>query len=516
MNVAIVHYHLNRGGVTRVIANQLLALDRALDRSDLVRFLILFGGRSAGWPADLPEKLRSIRLKLCPIPALDYNARSVDSADELSGRLRQILGDSGFSPEETLVHAHNHSLGKNTALPGALKSLADDGFSLLLQIHDFAEDFRPANYRGLRDAIGADRFSAIVYPQAQHIHYAVLNRRDRTNLTRAGVSEERVHFLPNPVPAPDGLPGRADARKQLQRRFSIDPSQRFVLYPVRGIRRKNLGEAVLVAAIAQSGTRVGVTLAPLNPAEQPRYERWKRFAAQQDLPCQFELGEAGGLGFGENLAAADVILTTSVAEGFGMVFLEAWLADRLLTGRNLPEITSDFTASGIRLESMYESVRVPVDWVGRDRFRDTFARVYTAVLESYGETANVTADEVDRWMSAKICGDCVDFADLDEPLQEHVIRRVCDDRSAPGQLCELNASGMPFGYEMDDSDSLIAHNKGVIEREYALEPSGKRLVHVYSKLLGSPRLVTDDTADVEPDRILKGFLDVARFRTLRG
>ena len=28
MNTAVVHYHLNRGGVVQVVANQLLALDR--------------------------------------------------------------------------------------------------------------------------------------------------------------------------------------------------------------------------------------------------------------------------------------------------------------------------------------------------------------------------------------------------------------------------------------------------------------------------------------------------------
>ena len=34
MNVAIVHYHLNHGGVTQVIANQLRALDCTCARDD--------------------------------------------------------------------------------------------------------------------------------------------------------------------------------------------------------------------------------------------------------------------------------------------------------------------------------------------------------------------------------------------------------------------------------------------------------------------------------------------------
>ena len=37
---------------------------------------------------------------------------------------------------------------------------------------------------------------------------------------------------------------------------------------------------------------------------------------------------------------------TSLAEGFGMVFLESWLAECPLLGRDLPEITRDFVEAG--------------------------------------------------------------------------------------------------------------------------------------------------------------------------
>ena len=68
---------------------------------------------------------------------------------------------------------------------------------------------------------------------------------------------------------------------------------------------------------------VGFTLPPLNPVEQPSYSRWKRLTQELSLTAVFETGSAGGLKFTENLSAANLFLTTSVAEGFGMVFLEA-------------------------------------------------------------------------------------------------------------------------------------------------------------------------------------------------
>ncbi|MCH7988084.1 MAG: hypothetical protein IID46_02915, partial [Planctomycetes bacterium] len=339
MNIAIVHYHLNRGGVTQVVRNHLLALDAVSDPDQRIRTAILFGGRKQGWNNDLPEQLNAISLKLCPIPQLDYDSRPVAEPEALAAEMRSQLHRLEFSPGETVLHVHNHGIGKNASLPGALRILALEGYNLLLQIHDFAEDFRPAHYRLLQDAIGRESLNETLYPQASQIHYAVLNRRDFSILQQAGVDASRLHFLPNPVvPASEEKPDKEHARRKLHDRCNISRDQQYVLYPVRGIRRKNLGEALLWSLLAGNSTVVGITLAPINPAEQARYTGWKNLAAELDLPCRFETGEEQGLGFAENLAAADLILTTSVAEGFGMVFLESWLSDCHLAGRNLPEV----------------------------------------------------------------------------------------------------------------------------------------------------------------------------------
>ena len=63
-----------------------------------------------------------------------------------------------------------------------------------------------------------------------------------------------------------------------------------MLYPVRCIRRKNVGEALLCGVISPPNTVVGLTLPPLNPAERGVYDSWKRLSRQLDLPCRFEVG----------------------------------------------------------------------------------------------------------------------------------------------------------------------------------------------------------------------------------
>ena len=48
LNLAIVHYHLNRGGVTQVITNQLLALDAVARGDAKPQVALLYGGRRFG------------------------------------------------------------------------------------------------------------------------------------------------------------------------------------------------------------------------------------------------------------------------------------------------------------------------------------------------------------------------------------------------------------------------------------------------------------------------------------
>ena len=73
MNTAVVHYHLNRGGVVQVVANQLLALDRLPAHLVPEQVVLCYGGRREGWPDNLAARLRQIELTHSEIPELDYD-----------------------------------------------------------------------------------------------------------------------------------------------------------------------------------------------------------------------------------------------------------------------------------------------------------------------------------------------------------------------------------------------------------------------------------------------------------
>ena len=144
MNLAILHYHLRPGGVFQVIANQLRSLNNTLSVDDPYRVAIFHGIEnedecSSQWPMS-----SHLQVSTRAIDGLGYDQESKSSTEtsSLATRLLTALEACQFFPQDTVIHVHNHSLGKNTSLPGALKIIAGKGYPLLLQIHDFAEDFR--------------------------------------------------------------------------------------------------------------------------------------------------------------------------------------------------------------------------------------------------------------------------------------------------------------------------------------------------------------------------------------
>lgn len=507
MKLAIGHYHLNRGGVTRVIENQLLALDGALGEGESHEAMILYGGRCEGWPSNLADRLQRIRLRLLPLPELDYDSEQAGAKTDLESRLVASLQEVGFSPDDTIVHLHNHSIGKNAALPRAVWALARRGYGLLLQIHDFAEDQRPGNFRLLAEAgKGVPDWHGRLYPQAPNVHFAVLNGRDRDVLRSVGFPAQQLHFLPNPVLPFESLPAREAARSKLKDLFGVAEDARFLLYPVRGIRRKNVGEALLHSVLAAPGTVVGLTLPPLNPTERTRYEEWKTTSQRWQPPFRFDVGAPGGLGFAENLAAADAILTTSVAEGFGMVYLESWLADRPLSGRNLPEITQDFADAGLDLSQLRNRLEVPVGWLDSARLRESLLDGYRATIAAYGRPESPNLPEQ---VHEKLGGDTIDFGDLDESLQAAVIEQVVSEPSSRQELLAANP-----GIADVDGRNLVEANASVVRREFSLQPSGSRLARVYDSVLGSAR-GHEIQPLAQPGAILDRFLAFERFRLLR-
>ena len=462
MRIAFLHYHLKPGGVTTVIRHQIAALDGAAET------LVLTGEPCPpGFPAATAH-----------LPGLAYDTvrDPAWTVEAVAAAVKTAIGGRWPGGCDVL-HVHNPTLAKNGLLPAVLKRLQQAGTKLFLQVHDFAEDGRPGAY-------APDPYPA-------NCHYGVLNRRDLKILQTAGLCREGLHLLPNQVRPP------AAADPPL-------PVADHVLYPVRAIRRKNIGEAVLFSCFLPAGGHLAVTLGPNSPADMGPYRCWKRFTTHHRLPVVWEAAARGD--FSRLVQTARFLITTSVSEGFGFAFLEPWTAGKLLWGRRLPAVCDDFARNGIDLEHLYPSLPVPIAWLDRQRWRTRWLNAAVAARTAFGQPLNPeTAEAAFERLAA---ADTIDFGLLDETLQAEILERCLQSDAGRGDLVALNPYLANSG-KIPNPAALIRANAAAVSRHYSQAADRRRLLDAYA---GVQQPVVHR---IDKQRLLDAFFDLNRFSLLR-
>ncbi|MFW5958283.1 MAG: hypothetical protein ACOCQ0_03920, partial [Desulfosalsimonas sp.] len=380
-----------------------------------------------------------------------------------------------------VLHIHNPLLAKNRNFLGIISCLQKKGLALLLQVHDFAEEGRPGEYYG-----------GTPYPE--NCHWAVINSRDYQLLENAGLDKTGLHLLANPVTPLFSSPPDKD-------RFS-DP--KFVLYPVRAIRRKNIGEALLLSLYFAGNKRLAVTLPPNSTRDWEYYLQWKKFAGELDLNVIFEASEK--YGFETLISNSKFFLTTSITEGFGFAFLEPWTAGKAIFGRKL-DICEDFRSAGMIMDHLYETLTVPFSWIDKELFRRRWFACIEQIYKKYG--AEPEPEKKQAGFQTITQGGLIDFAVLDETLQQQVIRKVQNDPGASKLLLDIN----PVLKELSDPgmpEILIRANRDAAVRHFSMEAYKRSLLDAYKKVVRGPV-----NHAIDKNRLLKGFLLPERFSLLK-
>ncbi|MDP0490447.1 MAG: hypothetical protein Q7Q71_05310 [Verrucomicrobiota bacterium JB023] len=467
MNVALVHYHLRTGGVSRVIKSQSAALTRAG-----IDHLVLSAG-----PLDdeIPGAI---------IPGLDYSREAFLPSRNLYQQLLSCC-EMHFGGPPDLWHFHNPTLGKSVHYPEIVAALAKEDAPLILQLHDLAEDNRPENYSLLKDDL--------TYPIAPQIHYAFINQRDRRLLTEAGV--ENAHLLPNEV----SLPSMGQA---LQR-----DGENLVFYPVRAIRRKNIGEVLLLAALAPAQTTFAIALAPENPEWRKVHQDWVELARKLELPVHFDVvdrlapAQGAAKDYASWLSHASHLVSTSIAEGFGMTFLEPALIGKPLLGRDLPEITSDFSSNGIQPGRLYQAIPVPINRLDLPELRRQWVTGLATAFQSYGQPLSPEACE-EAWQKF-IADDVVDFGELPESFQAQLISQASEDASLFHELRQWLEQTLAEKEPTAFPSQLESHTPAANE---------ERLLALYDQARSS---VPAPPTWLSGKKILAQYLKPSRFHFLR-
>ncbi len=487
LNIVIVHCHFERGGVTQVVENHVRWL---AEQSDIDLIFLLSGDRIGGLSDQTLRSTESIIL-----PGFDYDSVAPKTlCENVAARAGELLNQWNVQartlqihPEQTVIHWHNHSLGKNAAGPMVIQQMATAGWRLLLQIHDFAEDNRPENYAHLAVGTGASTkadLDTFMYPVATQIHYATLTRFDSQILAQIGIPDAQSHCLPNSVIAASShQPDRPAALQRVRQAMALPQDANWCLYPVRGIRRKNVGEFLLVSRMTPPNCYSGLTLCPTNPLEKKSYERWRQVAKQFSPRSIFDAAHHPDISFADNLAASQFILSTSVAEGFGMAFLEPWLSRREVIARRLESVTADFEQSSVRLPKLYDALPIPGDkaWIQecRRESSEMFAKAWQSVPEAFRPS---DATRLPAAVSPPLDDNVIDFGHLTPQRQIEVLQRVAIDSGFDTAVREHSAELIDWMHQVADPD-LLQHNAKSIDQNYSLGRQGQQLKLIYQKLL---------------------------------
>jgi hypothetical protein len=465
MKIAYLHYHLKTGGVTTVLKQQLAALARQTEQ------LVITGD-----PPATPLDADTIH-----IPELgyssDYNA-TFKSIDVVRAIIKAIR--SKFNGQCDILHVHNPTLAKNRQFLAILKLLQQEGLNLLLQIHDFAEDGRPLAY--FSESYPAD------------CHYGVINQRDYQILLKSGLKPDGLHLMENTVT----VPTHTKARKP-------EIEDHMALYPIRAIRRKNIGEAILLSLFMKQGQSVEITLPPNSAVDIKSYRGWKNFVRDHGFNIKFDLGLNHD--FESLVLSAGFMISTSITEGFGFSFLEPWLFGKLLWGRKIVDICRDFENNGIRLEHLYAGLYVPIDWIGLGQFRDKWhdCALKACSLFNFSIENARLRDAFDHITSDGV----IDFGLLDESSQKRVILRSSSRGKDSAELIRINPFLAAPGI-VSSKNELIENNKQAILRKYSLASYRNNLLNVYRKVSTAPI-----NQEIDKSVLVSSFLNPEKFSLLK-
>jgi glycosyltransferase involved in cell wall biosynthesis len=347
--IYIIHYHLHPGGVTRIIESQVQSLRAEKPSCNIVLL--------TGDDAEI-SSLKLMNVEITRFSLLNYLAKdaTVNQHKEMFGLIYEFLS-SRIQPGD-IVHAHNINLGKNPLLTLALFQLAKKGIAVVNHCHDFAED-RPENWRFLKEIIERNfgqTLQQTLYPDYKNVSFLVLNSVDKKRLLRYNVNAKKIFHLPNPINIPSTEIEKSAAQDIVRKALGLENEKLLVTYPVRVIRRKNVGEFILLAYLFRDRANWMITQPPRNPVEIEPYIKWKQFCAKQHIDVHFEVGEF--LDFETLMFASDFCITTSVQEGFGMAFMEPWSFGVPVIGRDIPGVTADLKEFGMQLPALYEKLTV--------------------------------------------------------------------------------------------------------------------------------------------------------------
>jgi hypothetical protein len=199
------------------------------------------------------------------------------------------------------------------------------------------------------------------------------------------------------------------------------------------------------------------------------------------------------------------VISTSIKEGFGFSFLEPWAAGRGLMGRRIDYVCRDFEEAGLRFDSLYQGIDIPMVYVSMGKLKKEMEQAMIRVYRAFGLE---TPPRMLRMVIEDIFSrDTLDFGRLNEEAQVSIIRTLASNR---GACRDIVAHNLFLGFLEDgnvcENAELIGSNGNIVRRAYGREGISKILLDAYRQVMENQVI-----QKISKPMLLDLYLDPLRF-----
>lgn len=485
MKIAVFHYHLLPGGVTTVIRYSAAAAAAYID--GIEEILLVAGDREHADSvyttlSESIDSCRKCRVSYAVLQEIGYTDHRKAETLDLSKLKRELVRRFGGY----FWWIHNYHIGKNPIFTRAVLESAQEHPEqpILFHIHDFPECARYGNLEFLR------RYhSDTLYPTGNNLFYGVINSRDHRLLIDAGLPESNVFYLPNPKPPEQAKELSTPQQKEVDRAYagigSYIPGAPVLLYPVRSIRRKNVLEAGLFSKLTDTPVNLFTTLPGVSDHEKGYSELVEKAYRNKLIPGVFGAGipsmeEKTGITFHDLIGFSRSLVSSSIQEGFGYLFIQAISWGKNLFAKNLETLT-DFTPFfSSNSHYVYNALSVPLE----EREMSDAEALYHAYLSGLVQFLGEEGVESLKTAINRMLGqNPVDFSFLPPNMQYKVLLR-CTDAGYAGECGRINKN------ELERFDRLLHSPDRAseidLDAQFGFEAYARRLGEVFSASTAFP------------------------------
>lgn len=506
----IFHYHLRKGGVTDVVLLSLQALAGSLPGDVSIRVVAGCRDNLESVQQRLHKSLKHpINVSWDILPELNY-LEAIKSPPDSSSLARLLL--TRYGGREKLWWVHNYHLGKNPLFTSALLKAAQREQPLLFQIHDFPECARYENLEKLRKGVQEE-----IYPVYPWVKYALINPRDLRLLQEAGIPSSLLFLLENPVPLqplPEGDPLRIKKEMGLawKKDFpAFDPEGALLLYPVRAIRRKNILEAGFLVKLLNRSANLLVTLPGISESESAYSALVEKAFREGLIPGACGVGmrpDTPWLNYENFWLAADMILSSSIQEGFGYLFLNSLHWQKPLCARYLDIMEGFSSLFPEESTHFYHEVHAPLSEDQSERTLLEYRQKLEDLKVYMGEEKirGLLSEVEEKLQDKKLC-----FSYLPATIQLEIIQKIQEDK-AYRSLCRQ--SNEKLLHRMEKMlKTAVPDSDRIIEQAYGKENYWNTLMQILESY-AEPTGPVEQSGDPVQQVLIEGFTTLPYVRLL--